>query len=163
MKTKNEYMLPVSREAIIQINKGEKGSPKSHIDWRKTKYKYGDERQAIDFFCPEGTKIFAAQDGEVVWIKNDFEKGGLNKKYIAKANGLTIRHTNGEYTNYLHLQKGSIPIKPGDKVKKGDLIGKVGMSGWTPAPHLHFSVFRIYGPNPQTDYETLEVDFKELK
>jgi len=163
MKAKNKYLLPVPKEEITKINKGEKGSPHSHKDWRKTKYKYGDERQAIDFYCPEGTPVFAAQSGVVAWVTNHFGKGGLDLKYLNKANGLTIIHENGECTNYLHLKKGSIPLNPKDKVKKGQIIGKVGMSGWTPAPHLHFSVLKVYGPNPWTDYRTLEVDFKELK
>ena len=40
---------------------------------------------------------------------------------------------------------------------RGQLLGKVGLSGYTYVPHLHFQVFIITGPNVWTDYETLEV------
>ena len=49
---------------------------------------------------------------------------------------------------YAHLQSGSLKVKQGDKIKRGDPIGLVGNSGNTSAPHLHFHV--MDGPSPLT-------------
>ena len=53
---------------------------------------------------------------------------------------MSIRHKNAEHSFYVHLRKGSIPVKVGDKVKRGQLIGRVGNSGGTNVPHLHFAM-----------------------
>jgi murein DD-endopeptidase MepM/ murein hydrolase activator NlpD len=52
---------------------------------------------------------------------------------------------------YAHLQAGSIKVKEGDRVKRGDLLGLVGNSGNTSAPHLHFHV--MDGPSALTSEE----------
>jgi hypothetical protein len=51
-----------------------------------------------------------------------------------------IRHTGGLETQYCHMAKGSIAVKPGQQVKAGTPIGKVGISGNSEYPHLHFTV-----------------------
>jgi murein DD-endopeptidase MepM/ murein hydrolase activator NlpD len=45
------------------------------------------------------------------------------------------------FTVYVHLKKGSLKVKAGDSVKKGEEIGLVGNSGISYAPHLHFGVY----------------------
>jgi len=47
---------------------------------------------------------------------------------------------NAHYALYAHLRSGSIPVKTGDRVKRGRVIGRIGNSGNSEAPHLHFSV-----------------------
>lgn len=47
---------------------------------------------------------------------------------------------NGQYAQYAHLQPGSVRVKAGDKVRKGQLVGRVGNSGDARVPHLHFQV-----------------------
>jgi murein DD-endopeptidase MepM/ murein hydrolase activator NlpD len=65
----------------------------------------------------------------------------LKKGYKEPAgNIVVIKHTNGEYSNYLHLKPGSVQVKAGDQVKQGQVIGKVGHSGNSTEPHLHFQV-----------------------
>ena len=49
----------------------------------------------------------------------------------------------------------------GDIVSAGQEIAKVGMTGFTYLPHLHFQVFVFTGPNLWEDYQTLKVDFQE--
>jgi len=55
-------------------------------------------------------------------------------------NYVIIDHRNGEFSAYCHLQEGSVRVKPGDRVNKGMVIAKVGNTGNSGAPHLHFQL-----------------------
>lgn len=55
-------------------------------------------------------------------------------------NGIIVQHRDGWETQYCHIAQGSIQVNPGDKVKVGQPIGRVGLSGKTEFPHLHFAV-----------------------
>lgn len=57
-------------------------------------------------------------------------------------NGVVIDHGNGWETQYCHVAKGSVRVKVGDKVAAGTPLAKVGLSGETEFPHLHFTVRR---------------------
>jgi murein DD-endopeptidase MepM/ murein hydrolase activator NlpD len=46
----------------------------------------------------------------------------------------------GAFAAYAHIQTGSVAVKTGDRVKAGDVVGKLGNSGNTTAPHLHFAI-----------------------
>jgi len=52
---------------------------------------------------------------------------------------------NGFFAFYAHMQKGSVAVRPGDRVKRGQVLGKLGNSGNTSAPHLHFHIMN--GPS----------------
>ena len=54
------------------------------------------------------------------------------------------------YLEYVHIQTGSICVKPGDRVKKGQMICRSGGVGFSPEPHLHFSAFRSDDPTAPT-------------
>ena len=58
-------------------------------------------------------------------------------------NYVNIRHSDGTLGNYYHLKQGGSAVKIGDKVKKGQLIAYSGNTGYTTAPHLHFSVSKV--------------------
>ncbi len=55
-------------------------------------------------------------------------------------NYITIDHGNGEFSMYCHLKEGSIRVKAGQKVAKGEVIGQVGNTGNSSEPHLHFQI-----------------------
>lgn len=55
-------------------------------------------------------------------------------------NYVVIDHANGEFSIYCHLQEGSLSVKPGDKAQKGMVIARVGNTGNSGAPHLHFQL-----------------------
>jgi hypothetical protein len=55
-------------------------------------------------------------------------------------NGVIIDHGNGWESQYSHLKMGSIAVRPGQRVERGDRLGLIGMSGNSEFPHLHFSV-----------------------
>lgn len=64
----------------------------------------------------------------------------------ADGNSVVLDFGRGRYALYAHLRAGSITVKPGDKVRRGQVIAHVGNSGNTLAPHLHFHV--MDGPSP---------------
>jgi murein DD-endopeptidase MepM/ murein hydrolase activator NlpD len=61
-------------------------------------------------------------------------------------NHVVLEIGEGLYAMYAHLQKGSLQVKPGDLVKRGQVLGKLGNTGNTSAPHLHFQI--MGGPSP---------------
>jgi murein DD-endopeptidase MepM/ murein hydrolase activator NlpD len=84
----------------------------------------------LDVSCPEGTPIYAPANG-VISFKG--YKGGFG-------NMLAINHGNGIKTRYAHLYKFN--VSKGQRVSRGDLIGYVGSTGRSTAPHLHYEVHK---------------------
>lgn len=103
--------------------------------------------------------IHAAADGTVVSVAGLFpehvselsEAKNLKTNMLALAekigfenavggNHVVIDHGNGEYGFYAHLSEGTIAVAPGDFVKKGQVIAKLGSTGNSDGPHLHFQI-----------------------
>jgi hypothetical protein len=70
-----------------------------------------------------------------------------------------IMHAKGEYSRYDHLAFSSSRVINGQPVRAGQEIARVGMTGYTYTPHLHFQVFVFTGSNIWEDYQTLKVHF----
>ena len=99
------------------------------------------ERAALDFNMKCGTTITAARAGVVVRVKQDGNKGGLNKKYRKYGNNIVIQHEDGSRAGYWHLQFNGALVKVGDTVSKGQPIALSGKTGYALVPHLHFLVW----------------------
>ncbi|MBF0187790.1 MAG: peptidoglycan DD-metalloendopeptidase family protein [Magnetococcales bacterium] len=97
--------------------------------------------KGVDYAAPTGTPIRAAGDGKVVWRGR---KGGFG-------NLVMIRHNSKYTTAYAHMSRYNRKVKRGTRVKQGQVIGYVGMTGAATGPHLHYEV-RIHGRqvNPLT-------------
>jgi len=93
-----------------------------------------------------GEEVHAVADGTVVGTRNDLaeQAPGTYPANIpideADGNYVVLAIGDGFYVNYAHMQPGSIRPKLGAKVKRGDVIGLVGNSGNSVAPHLHLHV-----------------------
>lgn len=85
----------------------------------------------MDFTAPRGTPIYASGDGKVT--RADNSASGYGKH-------IRIDHGFGYESLYAHLYK--YKARKGQKVKRGDLIGFVGSTGRSEAPHLHYEVFK---------------------
>lgn len=85
----------------------------------------------VDFTAPKGTPIYATGDGVVVEVQTEF--GGYGK-YVE------INHGFGFVTRYAHMN--DFNVKKGQKVKRGDMIGTVGNTGSSTAPHVHYEVLK---------------------
>ena len=99
-------------------------------------------RAAIDFKMKQGTAVHAARDGIVVRMIENFDKGGLKKEYRQFANLIVIQHSDGSRAGYWHLQKNGALVNLGDTIKKGQLVGLSGNTGYTAFPHLHFIAWK---------------------
>lgn len=96
-----------------------------------------DFHSGIDISTPIGTKVVAPADGVVVACA---EKGGYG-------NSIIIDHGYGMVTRYGHL--AGYAVRPGRRVRRGDVIGFVGNTGRSAAPHLHYEVWvRDQAQNP---------------
>jgi murein DD-endopeptidase MepM/ murein hydrolase activator NlpD len=108
---------------------------------------------ALDFYMPVGTPVYAAREGEVFSYKDNSKRGGLMPGYKKQANFIVIKHSDGTFGCYWHLQFKGVVIKKG-KVLKGQLIGYSGNTGFVLAPHLHFTVKRFLNYNKDSFVRT---------
>lgn len=93
--------------------------------------KYNKMHGGIDIGAPKGTPIHAAASGKVICAA--WRSGG-------SGNTVIIDHGGGITTLYFHIMNGGILVKEGQTVVAGDVIAKVGSTGLSTGPHLHFEV-----------------------
>ena len=96
----------------------------------------------------KGVKVLAAAPGRVVGVRD-----GIADRLVRTAsdraklkgkdcgNGVSIAHGGGLRTQYCHMRRGSLKVKVGDMVERGQSLGLVGLSGRTTFPHLHISTW----------------------
>jgi murein DD-endopeptidase MepM/ murein hydrolase activator NlpD len=118
------------------------------------------ERIALDFKMKRGTKICAARQGVIVRVKEDGDKGGWNKKYRPYGNVIVIQHPDGSRAGYWHLQQNGALVNVGDTVRKGQVIGLSGKTGYTALPHLHFIAWRF---NDRGEWQQMPTRFQTSK
>ena len=97
-----------------------------HPIYKTRKFHWG-----MDFSAPKGTPVYATGNGTIEKVKRSRRGYG---------NQVKINHGFGYVTFYAHLQKYT--VRKNQKVKRGDLIGYVGTSGTSTAPHLHYEVIK---------------------
>lgn len=115
---------PISNKDLTRVASG--WGWRIHPIYKIRKFHYG-----IDFTGSTGTEIYATGDGVVKLVKSS--RIGYGKEII-------IDHSFGYETLYGHLSKFNVKI--GDVVKRGDVIGFIGDSGTSTAPHLHYEVIK---------------------
>ena len=94
----------------------------------------------------QGVDVLAAADGIVAGVRDGMDDTDFRdlKPDLIKGrecgNGVKLEHTNGWTSQYCHLRKGSVVVRKGQRLAVGERLGKVGLSGKTIFPHLHFQV-----------------------
>ncbi|MCF7885476.1 MAG: M23 family metallopeptidase [Candidatus Marinimicrobia bacterium] len=123
---------PVNRSAYISDGFGYRHDPFTN----ERRFHWG-----LDYAAPSGTPVMVTADGVVRKTRYSHSYGRL----------VYIDHGNGYTTVYAHLH--SYNVEPGDEVKRGQIIGKIGSTGRSTGPHLHYEV-RRYGlkKNPAKYY-----------
>jgi len=93
-------------------------------------------RYAVDIAMPEGTPIAAARAGTVIEVEN----GQFGHGPSPSGNFVRIAHEDGSQSAYLHLRRGSVKVRPGERVEVGTPLAESGNTGRSTGPHLHFVV-----------------------
>lgn len=97
-------------------------------------------KNALDFNIPKGEKVCAARGGLVVRVKEDSNTGCSEERCKDQGNFIYILHDDSSLGHYVHFKQNGVKVNVGDKVKKGDVIGYSGETGFANRPHLHFQV-----------------------
>lgn len=109
-----------------------------------------DDHKGVDFAIRDfaamrqGVAVLAAAPGIVEATRDgmkDKNFRAVDPKTVAKrecGNGVLLDHGNGWTTQYCHMRRGSVVVKRGQRVTGGQTLGKVGLSGKTTFPHVHF-------------------------
>ena len=96
---------------------------------------------AVDIAMPIGTPVHAARAGVVMDMARYFHGAGEDmKRYGQRANFVRILHDDDTMAVYAHLDYEGVRVYPGQRVQRGQLIGKSGNTGFTTGPHLHFVI-----------------------
>ena len=121
------------------------------IDWMQVNAKgelvQGDPAD-VNHYVDYGAKVYAVADGTVVDVLDDLPDQPPGKLpdptkitlRTVDGNHVTLDMGHGLYVFYAHLKKGTVRVHRGDRVKVGEVIGELGNSGNTSAPHLHIHV-----------------------
>jgi len=115
---------PISNKDLTRMASGY--GMRIHPIYRVLKMHYG-----MDFTAPDGTEIYATGDGVVKASDN---------KLTGYGNRIDIDHGYGYVSRYAHMSR--MKVRPGQKVKRGQVIGYVGSTGASTAPHCHYEVIK---------------------
>ncbi len=111
-----------------------------------------DGHRGIDIRIPtqiemrRGVAVIAAADGEVVIAEDGQpdllmqDTGPGKTRQERNGNWVAIKHGGGWVTTYAHMRKGTVAVKRGDRVERGQKLGLIGLSGNSDFPHVHFAV-----------------------
>ncbi|WP_269462755.1 M23 family metallopeptidase [Mycobacterium basiliense] len=149
------------RDAILSVDMKLDNSQRFAIDWmRMTDHGdfYTGDQTKNESYLSFGSPVYAVADGTVTATLDDVEAnlpGVLPASDPVLAAKMTVENVDGNhivmdlgggvYAMYAHLIKGSLLVKPGDKVTRGQLIARLGNTGNSNAPHLHFQLMN--GPS----------------
>ena len=129
---KNKADMLVSIPAIQPIANKDLGRVASGYGYRiHPIYKTRKLHTGMDFTAPQGTPIYATGDGKIAKVRRSRRGYG---------NHVIIDHGYGYQTLYAHMKK--YIVYRGQKVKRGEIIGYVGSTGTSVAPHLHYEVMK---------------------
>jgi hypothetical protein len=146
----------VHRGSVQTVNGSLFDAQRFAIDWMRldaqSRFVHGDASD-VHNYTGYGADVIAVADGTVIDTLNTLDDQVPGK--LPDPSSITLQNVDGNhvvldlgggfYAFYAHMRKGSVTVKPGDKVKRGQVIGKLGNSGNTSAPHLHFHI--VTGPS----------------
>lgn len=136
------YSLPYDQGSAMRIIQGFHGKF-SHT---------GDDEYALDFSFQEGTRVLAAREGTVASVEERFSQGGTTPYFRNRVNVVRVRHSDGTIGEYDHFRLNGVEVEEGQQVRRGDLIGYSGNTGFSSGPHLHFCVYSTFDGHRRHSY-----------
>jgi urea transporter len=157
------FVLPVSGEWTI--TQGPEGEHTHKQVWsRAWDFEIHDESgrpcrgqgAVVEDFYAFNMPVYAPADGKVIAVVNHIEDNPIGQVNTEDnwGNLIIVWHYGRVYTAYCHLRRGTAAVSGGELVRQGQLIGKVGNSGRSTVPHLHFHVQR----NPDIGAAAVEAE-----
>lgn len=152
-------LLPSKRPGVLLMpTKGYMSQDFGATSFAQRANYVGHFHNGIDLAAPLGTPILAAEDGKITKIgdSDKYCRKGAYGKYMV------VEHPNNLTTLYAHMSAFNASLNEGVAVKRGDIIGYVGKTGYATGAHLHFTVYssltfyigksRTCGPLPYGGY-----------
>lgn len=149
-ETVNRFSFPSSQTWTV-AHGGRLAETNKHHGSSKQRYAYdivvkrkgswgkGNKTRNSDYYC-YGLPLYAPAPGRVILMRDGIKENEPKKTGKAGGNGVVIDHGFGEYSHLWHMIPGSLKVKEGDWVQWGQELGRVGNSGHSTAPHIHFHV-----------------------
>jgi hypothetical protein len=145
------------RRALMSVDGKARIAQRFAVDWMclgpDGRLFHGDPKSNANFYC-YGTEVLAVADGRISGLKDGIpENAGLNEQSGRQVtldniagNYLVLDLGHGRFALYAHLQPGSLQVRIGDTVKSGQVLARLGNSGNSDAPHLHFHLIDANSP-----------------
>ncbi|HLH21931.1 MAG TPA: M23 family metallopeptidase [Chloroflexota bacterium] len=146
------------RSAVQSVNGGLDDGQRFAIDWMKLdadgRLVVGDPSR-VENWVGYDQPVLAVADGTVIAVANDYDDqrpgalpdpASFTTLESVDGNHVVLDIGNGFFVFYAHLKKGTVTVSPGERVRAGQELGRLGNSGNTSAPHLHLHV--MAGPSP---------------
>lgn len=138
------------RRALIALAGHARASARYAIDWIKMEKGAsfaGDRARNVSYHA-YGADVIAVADGVITTVRDGIAENvpGDGSRAVpitiesAPGNVVVLDLGNGQFAVYMHLIPGSIAVKPGDRVTRGQPLGRLGNSGNSEEPHLHFEI-----------------------
>ena len=155
--SKNKYRLPFLGTWYIEYGGTTKENSHSwdipgqryayDFEIRKNNLPYHDDQTKYENYYSYLENIYAPADGWVVDLVNKYHNTHIteDRKIVndcedPRGNYIILKHKHGEYSTICHIEKDTFEVQLGEVVKEGQLLGKVGNSGNTQGPHIHFQI-----------------------
>jgi hypothetical protein len=149
-----EFRLPINCEVgrTCEIQNYVDLDPSSGVRDYQCGLRTYNAHKGTDFRLPSlraqraGVDVLAAAAGRVLRVRDGVADVSVRERGIGAVegrecgNGVVIDHGDGWNTQYCHMARGSLTVKPGEAIRASQRLGRVGMSGLTEYPHLHFAV-----------------------
>lgn len=161
----NPNLFSVGNFMDLERHKAPDGQPPALAAWSggntyegHTGTDLGSPRPGFRVMDGGGFAVLAVADGEVIYVAEDRDDRCHGDSRTGKSvcprgetpikgeNEVLIRHDGDFVSVYAHLMQDSVPVSVGDRVRCGQLIGRVGSSGGSSGPHLHFELKRPHDP-----------------
>ncbi|MDO1501024.1 M23 family metallopeptidase [Winogradskyella maritima] len=97
---------------------------------------------SLDFGMAIGDTITASRGGRVVRVEVSHNMQGDTVEFNKYGNYIMVYHTDGTFSQYVHLKQNGNLVALGDSVAQGQPIALSGFTGWTTMPHLHLAVYK---------------------